>query len=457
MWAAAPATASPVAAGRAGRGQAVVLPLTGSVPRVTLTSAPPARAAIPPARAYVLVDVQTGNILAADHEHLRLRPASLTKLLTALIAVAYLKPTAKIPGTRQSVAAYPDDVGMEKGVGWPLGDVLQSLLVMSANDAAYAIAQRVSGTLPSFGPVMERSAAQMGLADRPVFHDPAGLDGTEGVGGGNLVSARDLAIIGRDFLRVPRLAKIVKETSYSFVDPTGVRHDLATTNYAFLVSQPGAIGLKTGFTDRAGSCVMGAATEHGRTMLAVVLNGYNPTATAMDLLDQGFATPVSKEAAVDRLPAFALPRPPGSAAPSAHRRGGGDGRRPSPGARAGTSTKAAAKLKGPAASSTTSSAAAASPTSGRGRTGRGDGAGKTRARHGLAEVMSTWPGLLLLLASGSAAVLALSEYLKLRRLSGAATAPRPARHRAVAWVTTLGGSRRHRDDLVASYARHERR
>ncbi len=116
---------------------------------------------------------------------------------------------------------YPNRVGIEKGVAWPLPEVLQSLLVFSANDAAYAIADRISGTLRGFAPVMERSAAQIGMSDDPVFHDPAGLDGPLGFEGGNLVSARDMAIAGRDLLAVPQLAQIVREKNYHFVDPKG--------------------------------------------------------------------------------------------------------------------------------------------------------------------------------------------------------------------------------------------
>ena len=70
------------------------------------------------------------------------------------------------------------------------------------------------------------------MTDAPVFHDPAGLDGTEGFGGGNLVSARDLAIAGRDFLNVPELAGIVVQDSYHFVDPTGAAHYLPSMNSA---------------------------------------------------------------------------------------------------------------------------------------------------------------------------------------------------------------------------------
>ena len=265
---------------------------TTALPTTTLPHAPPALGPVPPSHAYVLVDVNTGNVLAGYHEHLRLPPASLTKILTALIAVGYLPANAGVRGTAVSERAYPNQVGMEKGVAWPLDDVLQSLLVLSANDAAYAIAQRVSGSLSAFEPVMERAALQIGMSDSPVFRDPAGLDGTEGVAGGNLASARDLAIAGRDLLAVPELAKIVAEQSYAFVDPTGTPHDLPSMDYTFLESYVGAVGIKTGYTDRAGSCIVAAAKRGNRTMLAVVMNGYNPTATAIRSAQPGFRAPL---------------------------------------------------------------------------------------------------------------------------------------------------------------------
>ena len=292
-------------------------PVTTAVPTsvVPTTKGPkptarPATAAVPHASSYVLVDVDTGNVIAGYNEHLRLSPASLTKVLTALIAVTYLKPTAGVAGTTVSEDVYPNRVGMEKGVAWPLPEVLQSLLVFSANDAAYAIADRISGTLRGFAPVMERSAAQIGMIDDPVFHDPAGLDGPLGFEDGNLVSARDMAIAGRDLLAVPELAQIVKEKNYRFVDPKGHLVWLPSMNFTFLDSYPGAIGIKTGFTDRAGVCLMAAATHGKRTMLAVVMNGYNPTETAIDLLNQGFDTPVAAEPTNDRLPLRVLPSPP---------------------------------------------------------------------------------------------------------------------------------------------------
>jgi D-alanyl-D-alanine carboxypeptidase len=431
----------------------------------TLPTAPPANVQVPDASSYVLVDANTGNVLAGYNERLRLPPASLTKVLTALIAVTYLPANAGVPGTKQSWNAYPNTVGIEIGVAWPLNEVLQSLLVLSANDAAYAIAQRVSGSLPAFAGVMERSAYQIGMQDSPVFHDPAGLDGTEGYGGGNLVSARDLAIAGRDLLRVPELAKIVTEQQYHFVDPKGVAHWLPSMDETFLESYVGAIGIKTGYTDRAGDCLMAAATRGGRTMLAVVMNGYNPTATAIDLLNEGFATPTSKEPATDRLPPVALPSPLKEAVPrvgAGKERAGkaraGPARAGSVRARAGDVPQrgAMSPVRSVAENSVAKQSSSPPTVHLRGSSAPADAVDHVQGRRGLAGVASTWLGKVLLLATGISAVWALLELLTESNL-------RRRRRRATEPYTSTGplrgnlqGGKRRREQLLDSYRRHEK-
>jgi D-alanyl-D-alanine carboxypeptidase len=388
--------------------------------------------------------VGSGNVLAGYHEHLRLPPASLTKVLTALVAISYLPSSARVPGTAVSVDAYPNDVGIEKGVPWPLHQVLESLLVLSANDAAYAIAGRVSGTLARFGPVMQRSATQIGMSDSPVLRDPAGLDGTEGYGGGNLVSARDLAIAGRDLLSVPELAGIVSQENDHFIDPTGTAHWLPSMDYAFLSSYPGAIGIKTGYTDRAGSCIMAAARRAGRTMLAVVMNGYNPTQTAIDLLNWGFATPARAERGADRLPAVALPdphaahglnRPAPDARPSVP-----GGRRPQPAPPASSATKdghrAGALRPAPGAAVQGSLVAAVPP-------------------QGLDAVVRSWPAQLLLILAGIAALCALWEMRAFRQLQQDRRPARAPSRPGPSPVASTVGSRRRRAQIIASYRRHQ--
>jgi serine-type D-Ala-D-Ala carboxypeptidase (penicillin-binding protein 5/6) len=273
--------------------------------------------AIPPAKAEILVDVNTGRVLAGQNEHQLLPPASLTKMLIALIAIDWLRPATLVPGTTSAAKVYPYRLGMEPGQRWPLSEVLPALLIYSANDAAYALAERIGGSLEGFEPIMQEAAAQLGLTDGPVLHDPAGLDGTEGVGGGNRLSAWDLAVVARDLLANPTLASIVASKAFRATGPNGIVYDLASWNLGFLDSYPGAIGVKTGFTDPAGSCIAAAARRGSRTMLAVVMDGTSTNETAELLLNRGFATPVTAESGDVMLPSVREPEPPPPAT-SAH-------------------------------------------------------------------------------------------------------------------------------------------
>jgi D-alanyl-D-alanine carboxypeptidase (penicillin-binding protein 5/6) len=156
---------------------------------------------------------------------------------------------------------------------------------------------------------MQNAAAQLGMSDEPVFHDPAGLDGGEGVESGNRMSAWDVAIAARDLLANSTLASIVASKAFRATGPNGIVYDLASWNLSFLDSYPGAVGVKTGFTDPAGSCIAAAAVRGRRTMLAVVMSGTSSDETAELLLNRGFATPVATESAAAVLPPVRQPRP----------------------------------------------------------------------------------------------------------------------------------------------------
>ncbi len=294
-----PATAAGAASRRTRTTPAPAAPTT-----TTLPSGPP------PARSWVLVDDDTGRVLGAQDEHLLLPPASLSKLVTALVAVAWLRPTDTVAVSARDATVYPNRVGMAPGQTWTLDEVLHTLLIYSANDAAYALAERISPTVEDFAGLMGLAAARMGMTDHPIFHDPAGLDGTEGIAGGNLASARDLAIVGRDLLAQPYLASIVALTSWTFTAPSGVVTQILSENRSFLHAYPGATGVKTGYTDPAGPCIIASATRAGRTMLAVVMNGSADVTTAQVLLDRGFATPVAQEPTGNVLPSVHLPSAP---------------------------------------------------------------------------------------------------------------------------------------------------
>lgn len=255
-----------------------------------------------PAKAWALVDVDTGNVLDASNDRVALPPASLTKVMTALAAVENLPADAQVPVSARAASMPADKLFMKPGQVWTLDQMVHALLLSSANDAAVALAEKAGGTVEGFQRMFALTAADLGMVDNPVLNDPAGLDGPDGVEGGNLVSARDLAIAARALIKQPVLAGIVATPIYYFDGPDGVHHRLTNHNKFFLTTYPGAIGVKTGYTSRAGYCLIASARVYGRTMLAVVLHGSNPNQTAKDLLDKGFATPLGAEPTADRLP-----------------------------------------------------------------------------------------------------------------------------------------------------------
>ena len=250
-------------------------------------------------------------MLLAQNEHTPLPPASLTKIVTALVAADWLTPGASIPVSDRAANVSPDKLGMKTGQQWPDDIAMHALLISSSNDAAYALAEKISGSIESFGTTMQEAASEIGMPDSPEFRDPAGLDGTEGVGGGNLMSAWDVAVASRDLMANPYLAGIVATKTYRFTGPDGIVYELASHNLAFLNSYPGAAGVKTGYTVPAGVCLAAVAVRGDRHLLAVVMNGVSPDSTAEMLLNQGFATPAESEPAnAALLPPVAEPEPP---------------------------------------------------------------------------------------------------------------------------------------------------
>ncbi len=263
-------------------------------------------------RAWILVDADRGTVLDAGDDRVPLPPASLTKLLTALIAVTRLQPSDTLTVSARAAGEPASKINMQVGQTWKFQDALYALLLSSANDAAVAIAERVGGGLDQFAATMQQAAQQMGLQDGPVLEDPAGLDDNFSVDGGNRLSARDIAIIARGVLAQPLLAQVVSTPVYRFLGPDGVEHRLTNHN-TLLRTYPGAIGMKTGYTAKSGEDLVAAAQRGGRTMIAVVMGAPNLWVDAADLLDEGFASPATASGTGDVLPPIRLPGTPAAA------------------------------------------------------------------------------------------------------------------------------------------------
>ncbi len=277
-------------------------PSTPAPTNTTPTSPPPATQA---PDAYIVVDAETGRVLLAKDEHAPHLTASTIKVFTALVALERRSLNAPITVSALAAAQPASKIDMQAGSTWTMDQAIHSLLIISANDAAYAIAESTGGDLAGFAKVAAATAKRLGMKDT-TFQDPAGLDGAEGYGGGTRSSAYDLAIVGRNALTIPAIADTAALPTYEFTDPSGAGRRLVNHNRGFLTTYPGAIGLKTGYTSQAGRTLITAARRDGRTLVAVVLNTWDDTGWSGYLLDQAFAGTTSAGPVTTLPPARAV-------------------------------------------------------------------------------------------------------------------------------------------------------
>jgi D-alanyl-D-alanine carboxypeptidase len=223
-----------------------------------------------------------GRTVYAFNEHTTYPPASLTKMMTALVAVKFGTMdqliTSPIDGGALSTATDGTVIGLTVGEQLNLRDLLYGLLMRSGNDAALAIAVAIGGSEAGFVQMMNGHALELGLTDTN-FTNPHGLDDVH-----LYSSAYDIAHMGIELLRNPDLAQIVRTTEY---EPAWDNGPLTNINL-FLGQYPGAIGVKTGYTDTAGQTIVAAAQRGGRTLVAGIMHSADQYVDAAALLDWAF-------------------------------------------------------------------------------------------------------------------------------------------------------------------------
>ena len=177
--------------------------------------------------------------------------------MTALIAVQRLQPGDGIPISPLAEGMPARKINVKAGQVWTFKDLLYSMMMVSANDAAVAIAEKLGGgSLDGYLRIADATADRLQLADQPVFNDPAGLDDEFANKGGARISPRDLAIVSRAVLARPDLVSVINTPHYEFTGGDGIGHTL-NNHDLFLDLYPGANGLKTGTTDLAGHTFVG--------------------------------------------------------------------------------------------------------------------------------------------------------------------------------------------------------
>jgi D-alanyl-D-alanine carboxypeptidase (penicillin-binding protein 5/6) len=235
------------------------------------------------AKAAVLMEIRTANIVWARNRDLPRAPASTTKILTAAVVLdrVALKEIVTVP-IAKTTPSKSSGFSLQGGERLSVQDLLYALLLQSSNAAALALASHVSGSTPKFVQLMNQKARSVG-ALRSQFHNPTGLPQA-----GQVTTARDLALITKTALANPEFSRIVATKSYPWksLKWQGV---LQNSN-ELLESYDGAIGVKTGNTREAGHCLVAAAQRGDNTLIAVVLGSEEEHVwqDAKKLLDYGF-------------------------------------------------------------------------------------------------------------------------------------------------------------------------
>lgn len=234
------------------------------------------------AKAAILIDADSGQVLYAKNEETRLPMASTTKIMTALCAVELADADTVIEVDPAAVGIEGSSVYLYEHERLTLAQLLYALLLESANDAATAIAIGVCGSVEAFAEHMNERARALGLINTH-FENPHGLDGET-----HYTTAHDLALITREVLRHPLLRTIVatRKITIPLNGSEGTR--LLQNHNKLLRSYEGAIGVKTGFTKRSGRCLVSAAERGGLTLIAVTLCAPDDWSDHTRMLDAGF-------------------------------------------------------------------------------------------------------------------------------------------------------------------------
>ena len=238
----------------------------------------------PDARAFYIVNGANGEVLASSHARQRVPIASITKLMTVLIALDHLKLDQVVTVTGRAAQVGESRIPLVSGQRVTVRDLLEGALIQSANNAADALASAASGgDVPRFVEWMNERAAKLGLRDTH-FVRPDGLDAP-----GHVSSARDVAVLARVAMHSPIVREIVRKRSDTIEGGSFVVHTWNDLLGVF----PGLIGVKTGHTDASGWCQVAAARRNGYTIYAVILG--SPTrAQRNDDLQQLLAWGVSQ-------------------------------------------------------------------------------------------------------------------------------------------------------------------
>ena len=264
---------------------AIFLLVVGAAPAAAQVATDPPPAPPIGTASGILFDLGTGKILWAQNDTAPRPPASLTKIATALVALEEADLDDRVTITPEARGAPGGRMYAEQGWSFSVKEVLYGLLLQSGNDAAVALAQKLSpdGTVEGFMDNVNERVKELGAATSS-FINPHGYDQE-----GHTTTARDLAVITMVAMRNPVFAEMVASKTTDVTWGDGTAHTFINHN-KLLWQYDGTIGIKTGFTDGAGHCLASAVTRGDKTLVAILMGSPDHYGESKALYDWAFAS-----------------------------------------------------------------------------------------------------------------------------------------------------------------------
>ena len=233
------------------------------------------------ARSAVVLDAATGMVIYSRDMDARRYPASTTKIMTLIVALEQGNLDDIVTVSKNAAGMEGSTLWLEPGDKVPLGELLYGMMMSSGNDATIAVAEHIAGSVPAFVRMMNEKAESIGANDTH-FVNPNGLPDEK-----HYSTAHDLALIAAYGYRLPKFEEIVstRETTFPWVKDDTRR--LRNENQMLWLYE-GGNGVKTGYTDAAGRCLVSGAKEKGLQLVAVVLDSVYMWNDSIALLDYGF-------------------------------------------------------------------------------------------------------------------------------------------------------------------------
>ncbi len=240
---------------------------------------PPWRVA--PAHGILLKELNSGRVLYEHDAGKRMSPASLTKIMSALVILERGQLDDLVTISPNAARAHKTHLRVKAGQVFRLEDLLKAMLIMSANDACLAAVEHVGGDEAQFVTLMNAKAAALGLADTH-FSNGCGFDNTD-----HYSTAEDLAALSVIALDQPIFRQLVREERAIITPVNGHRAYVLHNTNRLLGRIPGVEGIKTGFTSKAGRCLIAKVSQNGSDLLLVILNSKRRWNTATNLITYG--------------------------------------------------------------------------------------------------------------------------------------------------------------------------